>query len=110
MKSDALTRRIQAILLLAMVLSVPALTRATQHLSCTASGHETSGFSTSADSAPERIVLSPGLRVVANASCVVDAPVMTIRLAPRIDERLPPPPLIAAARPLRAPPAPAACV
>ena len=107
MMSAALARRVQAILLLVMVLSVPALTRATQHLNHLVTGHETSGFSTSADSAPERVSLSPNIHAVAAIPFVVVVPVHMMRAARRIDERLPSPPLIASTQPLRAPPSPA---
>lgn len=106
MKSDAVVRRVQAVLLLTLVLSVPALTRATQHLKCIASGHEPSGFSTSADSAPERVTVSADLQLLPATACVVVAPERRDELARRPDEPLPSPPLIAAARPLRAPPSP----
>jgi hypothetical protein len=104
MLSEAFTRRIQAVLLLALVLSVPALTRATQHLSSIASGQEPSGFSTSADSAPERVTIPADVYVIAPVSSIIVAPPRSVLLARSADERLPLPPVIAAARPLRAPP------
>jgi hypothetical protein len=104
MISDAFSRRIQAVLLLTMVLSVPALTRASQHVTCVPHGHETSGYSTSADSAPERVTVSPDLHVVVAVSSVIVSPQRSVLLARPGDERLPSPPLIVAARPLRAPP------
>jgi hypothetical protein len=107
MKIAAFARRVQAILLLAMVLSVPALTRATQHLSCLSSGHETSGYSTSADSAPERVSLSPNVHAVAAVPYVIVVVVRAVIWIRRADQRLPSPPLISAPTPLRAPPSPA---
>jgi hypothetical protein len=104
MNFAALVRRVQAFLLLAIVLSVPALTRASQHVTCVSQGHETSGYSTSADSAPERVTVSPELHVIAPVSYVIVAPQPSVLLVRPSDERLPSPPLITAARPLRAPP------
>jgi hypothetical protein len=102
--SAQLPRRLQAVLLLAMVLSVPALTRAFQHVTCVPQSHETSGYSTSADSAPERVIVSPELHLIAPVSHVIVAPQPTALLARPGDDRLPSPPLLSAARPLRAPP------
>jgi hypothetical protein len=99
-----LTRRLQAILLLAMVLSVPALTRASQHVTSATTTREVAGFSTSADAAPEKVIVSPRLDVVVIESIDATPPIRRAWLVRRTDERLPFPPLVSAVRSLRAPP------
>jgi hypothetical protein len=100
-------RRLQAIVLLAMVLAVPALARAAQHVTFASTAAETSGYSTSADSAPERVVVSPNVEVAIFDPSDATPPVQPAWVATRTDERLPSPPVFSAVRALRAPPSPA---
>jgi len=57
--------------LLLAVTFVPAVTRATQHVSYWPLSQEASGFSRSSDSAPEPITLSPDIQVVDTVPVVV---------------------------------------
>jgi hypothetical protein len=94
-------------MLLLAVLCVPALTRVTQHLTAVSTSHESSGFSKSADSAPERVTIAPDLHrtasdVVAAATVEAVQPAWAARV---VDAPLPASPPLASPRPLRAPPA-----
>jgi hypothetical protein len=59
-----MNRRIQTLLLLLVVVCVPAATRATQHLNYHPLSQESSGFSKSSASAPEKARLVPAVIVV----------------------------------------------
>jgi hypothetical protein len=101
------SQRVQVALILLAVLCVPALTRVTQHLTSVTTSHETSGFSKSADAAPERVTLSPELCTVANAiaaAAVVEA-VQPAWARHRVEVWLSAQVPIATPCPLRAPPA-----
>jgi len=97
-------RRVQVALLLLAVLCVPALTRVTQHLTSVATSHESSGFSKSADSAPERVTIAPVLRTVASMIAPTVEAVQPAWAQHRVDVRLPASVPIPTPRPLRAPP------
>jgi hypothetical protein len=58
-----MNHRIQTLLLLLVVVCVPAATRATQHLNYHPLSQESSGFSKSSASAPEKARLMPAVMV-----------------------------------------------
>jgi hypothetical protein len=100
-----LMRRAPVALLLFVVLCVPALTRAAQHLTSVPISQESSGFSRSSDAAPERVTISPDVQVTpaAPVPLVGDVP------PPAWTNRPSAPPLVSSAPPiapraLRAPP------
>ena len=94
-------------MLLLAVFCVPAATRVTQHLTPVSTSHESSGFSKSADAAPERVTVAPDLHSLAS-DIAAAATVETVQPAwatRSIGAPLPPSPPAPSPRPLRAPPA-----
>lgn len=71
MESDFAPRRLQVLFLLFAVMLVPALTRASQHVSYWPLSQEASGFSRSSDSAPEPVTVSPDIQVVEHVAIVI---------------------------------------
>jgi hypothetical protein len=106
MTQALVARRVQIAILFVAILFVPALTRATQHLTSTSTSHESSGFSRGADAAPERVTVSPDLQafafdVASIAAVPASQPAWTMQ---RVDQPVPSSIPIPTPRPLRAPP------
>lgn len=105
MASDFALRRAQVLFLLVAVMLVPALTRATQHVSYWPLSQEASGFSRSSDSAPEPVTVSPDIQVVDHVAIVVLHVEQPTWVMERPEEALRSLASAPVPRPLRAPPA-----
>jgi hypothetical protein len=103
--SGSLTlRRLQIVLLLLAIVSVPAAARATQHLSHQPAPHDNPGFKTSGKSAPQKVTIARDVAVVRHVEAV-DSPILrTARSFESFEQLFPSSPTLPAPRSLRAPP------
>jgi hypothetical protein len=105
MESHVGLRRVQVLLLLVAVMLVPALTRATQHVSYWPLSQEASGFSRSSDSAPDPVTVSPDIQIVDHVAIVIVHVAEPAWVMERPEEALRSLASAPVPRPLRAPPA-----
>jgi hypothetical protein len=96
-----LSARMSALLCVAVLLCVPALTRITQKLEPVS---HTPSFRTNIDCPPKKVVVAPSFAIPSAVLLRADASVRVERLAPPPDLVPPPSPTASAPRPLRAPP------
>ena len=96
--------RLQAILVLIAMVGVPAATRATQHLSHQPPSHESSGFKTSVNAAPQKVTVSPDVLVLWSIEPADSSVIPAARSIVFFEQFIPSSPTLPAPRSLRAPP------